>query len=104
MTRFLSHTDEQAHALHGIYVFPQLSTVTYLVDGGAPTIVLERRPDSFDGSISPLPIEAGALCRPKTGRHLVFDGRALHAAPAALTLGDAPAQRVCSRRKTQSGG
>jgi hypothetical protein len=76
--------DEQAHTLHGMYVFPQLATVTYLSEGGAPTVVLDKRPDSFSGAIAEGPVAAAAACAPRVGRHLVFDGRALHAAPRAL--------------------
>ena len=76
--------DEQAHTLHGMYVFPQLATVTYLSEGGAPTVVLDKRPDSFTGAIVDGSVENAAACAPRVGRHLVFDGRALHAAPRAL--------------------
>ena len=76
--------DEQAHTLHGMYVFPQLATVTYLSQGGAPTVVLDKRPDSFTGAIVDGSVENAAACAPRVGRHLVFDGRALHAAPRAL--------------------
>ena len=67
-----------------MYVFPQLATVTYLSQGGAPTVVLDKRPDSFSGAIIEGPVDAAAACAPRVGRHLVFDGRALHAAPRAL--------------------
>ncbi len=86
--------DERAHALHGFYVFPQLSTVTYLSDGGAPTVVLDRRPDSFSGDISSEPISEGAACFPERGRHLVFDGRKLHAAPLELARAPTSDRRV----------
>ena len=54
--------DEQAHTLHGMYVFPQLATVTYLSEGGAPTVVLEKRPDTFSGVIDEGPVGAAAAC------------------------------------------
>lgn len=76
--------DEAAHACHGMYVFPALSTVTYLTDGGAPTVILRRTPDPFSGDVSPAPIDGAEACWPASGRHLAFDGRLLHAAPAAL--------------------
>lgn len=78
--------DEQAHTMHGMYVFPQLATVTYLTEGGALTLVLEKRPDSFTGAIELGSVAAAAACHPRVGRHLVFDGRALHAAPQALAV------------------
>ena len=86
--------DERAHALHGFYVFPQLSTVTYLTDGGAPTVVLDRRPDSFTGAISDEPIGEGAACYPARGNHLCFDGRKLHGAPLDLRRSPAAERRV----------
>ena len=85
--------DEQAHTLHGMYVFPQLATVTYLSEGGAPTVVLDKRPDSFTGAIAEGPVDAAAACRPHVGRHLVFDGRGLHAAPLALAISGASNKR-----------
>ena len=56
--------DEQAHTLHGMYVFPQLATVTYLSRGGAPTVVLDKRPDSFTGAIVDGSVENAAACAP----------------------------------------
>ena len=67
--------DEQAHTLHGMYVFPQLATVTYLSEGGAPTVVLDKRPDSFRALLSMVLLKMRRRA-PRVGRHLVFDGRA----------------------------
>ena len=93
--------DEQAHTLHGMYVFPQLATVTYLSEGGAPTVVLDRRPDSFSGAIVEGSVENAAACAPRVGRHLVFDGRCLHAAPRALAscIGRSLSEPIVQSRK-----
>lgn len=71
-------------------MFPQVSTVTYLTEGGAPTVVLDRVPDSFSGAVSSEPIDEAAACFPEVGRHLAFDGRKLHAAPKALSASKGP--------------
>ena len=67
-----------------ILVHPHLSTVTYLTDIGGPTVVL--------GCISPMeshalrgvvgPVDEAFLSRPAQGKHISFDGRMLHGAPA----------------------
>ena len=78
----------------------QVSTVTYLTGGGAPTAVLDRRAE-FDGGVSSDPISAGALCYPKVGRHLSFDGRLLHAAPTELA---APETQTAGTGEGTGGG
>ena len=72
-------TDEVAVERHNVNVHPHLSTVTYLSDSGAPTLVLAcrnaRRP-SLTSAYGP--IHEGALSWPKLWKHLVFDGQFLH--------------------------
>ena len=72
-------TDEVAVERHDVNVHPHLSTVTYLSDSGAPTLVLacrnSRRP-SLTSAYGP--IYEGALSWPKLWKHLVFDGQFLH--------------------------
>ena len=76
--------DERAHGEMGIVVNPLLSTVTYLSDVGAPTIVLPHvRVDGSGGyELGPLP--TALLVPPLVGRHCRFDGRHLHGAPACF--------------------
>ena len=70
----------------GVNVHPHISTVTYMTGAGAPTLVLQQRcpveydavPEAF-GSIS-----EGWLSYPLPGKHMSFDGRFLHGAPASL--------------------
>lgn len=79
--------DEDLRLLCGgsMYIHPHLSTVTYLTDIGAPTMVLSKRVDSMTGeNIVEECDTSGFIAWPKTGKHLSFDGRYLHAAPSDL--------------------
>jgi hypothetical protein len=95
--------DEAVAECFGLGYFPHLSTVTYLSGAGiemdlpgpgnraqpqAPTIVLSRvhAENHNDGKA----VEV-LISHPRRGKHLVFDGRLLHGAPAALELREAPA-------------
>lgn len=85
--------DEDFRLLTGgsMYIHPHLSTVTYLTDLGAPTMVLSKRVDPMsgayvtdvddNGNVSNID---GLVSFPKQGKHLSFDGRYLHAAPSDL--------------------
>ena len=61
---------------------PHLSTVTYLTDGGAPTVVVHgvRAPEQYRVADVYGAVSAATLSFPRTGKHLVFDGRLLHGA------------------------
>ena len=86
------HFDKDEHALerYGVVVHPLLATVTYLSDGtaGAPTVVLPYLGLSHDlqgyarSPEAPEPTPSAVIVPPKVGRHLRFDGRWLHGAPA----------------------
>ena len=96
--------DEEFRLLTGgsMYIHPHLSTVTYLTDFGAPTMVLSKRVDplsgsyitdvSDDGNVSNV---EGFVSFPKQGKHLSFDGRYLHAAPSDLLM-DGLFKQQCS--------
>jgi hypothetical protein len=87
--------DERAHASLGLFVQPLLSTVTYLTDAGAPTIVLPGVRPTAEGGYGAAPALHAEVVPPRTGRHLRFDGRWLHGAPAALNAGgEAPYERI----------
>mmetsp|Transcript_1484 Transcript_1484/g.2261 ORF Transcript_1484/g.2261 Transcript_1484/m.2261 type:complete len:344 (+) Transcript_1484:1-1032(+) len=79
-----------------LYVHPHLSTVTYLTNIGAPTLVCHRRVHPLTGkhwldhntttntgnnTTTDDVDDEGYLCWPRLGKHLSFDGRYLHAAP-----------------------
>jgi hypothetical protein len=78
--------DESLVDAYGVNVHPALSTVTYLRDSGAPTMVADKTApvmyediEAFRGAIP-----HAVLSHPETGKHLSFDGRMLHGAPREL--------------------
>lgn len=74
--------DEALRDAAGVFVHPHLSTVTYLTDGGAPTIVFD---DSIpDEALIDREMKNSFISWPRRGKHLVFDGRFLHGAPSDL--------------------
>jgi len=74
-------TDEVAVERHNVNLHPHLSTVTYLTDCGAPTLIVDRRnplkPELLKGSAYGT-IHEGMLSYPQLGKHIVFDGQLLH--------------------------
>ena len=68
-----------------LFVHPRVATVTYLTSSGSPTVVLDRRSPQ-QGNMEALngDIQRGWLFHPTRGRHLAFDGRLLHGAPATF--------------------
>ena len=77
--------DEDLRILAGgnLYVHPHISTVTYLSCIGAPTVIMEDfRVDNVTGDwVVPEQQPQAVVSWPRTGKHLSFDGRFLHAAP-----------------------
>ena len=88
--------DEVLQAQFQVMCTPQISTVTYLTDHGAPTVVLDKVSDA-DGSVEPGPVQTGFVSYPRVGKHLSFDGRLLHAAPAELSAPSSPVASSCRR-------
>lgn len=81
--------DEDLRLMCGgtMYIHPHLSTVTYLTDLGAPTVVLSKRVDPMTGLYrqeESSEMVEGLVSWPRKGKHLSFDGRYLHAAPSDL--------------------
>ena len=77
--------DEDAFSRFHLLVHPALSTVTYLSDSGAPTLVFPAaRLDGTTGAYPAGELRSAVFVPPATGRHLCFDGRLLHGAPARL--------------------
>ncbi|KAL7553325.1 hypothetical protein ACHAWF_016620 [Thalassiosira exigua] len=76
--------DEVLAEEFGLGSFPALSTVLNLTGGddNVPTVVF---PHTYDDD-EERPIEWMLLSRPVAGKHLVFDGRLLHGAPAHEAL------------------
>ena len=78
--------DESLVDDYGVNVHPAISTVTYVTNAGAPTLVCEKTApvmyedaDGFRGVV-----RKAVLSHPETGKHLSFDGRMLHGAPREL--------------------
>jgi hypothetical protein len=87
------HFDKDEHAFqnYGLVIHPLLSTVTYLSNDGAPTVILPslglsaaaggNYHSAAESSTAP---QEAVFVPPRVGRHVRFDGRWLHGAPAAL--------------------
>ncbi|CAL1154128.1 unnamed protein product [Cladocopium goreaui] len=80
---------------HGVNVHPHLSTVTYLTECGAPTLILQCRNSLRPSETAQVygSLAGGTLSWPKLWKHLAFDGQLLHGTvPKALAkrLGDLP--------------
>ena len=76
----------------GLMLHPRIATITYLSNVGAPTLVLNRR-SSHPSKVEELggEIRRGWLSGPRLGKHVAFDGRLLHGAPATFFPGLDPA-------------
>lgn len=81
----------------GMNVHPQISTVTYLQDAGAPTVILEKRSSPEYGKIDPSVANTLHVSWPKRFKHVSFDGRLLHAAPASLAAANPAASKKYTR-------
>ena len=95
--------DYSVEANSGINVFPHVATVTYLTDLGAPTVVIEKSGpmqcgDSLEGSSQRCWISC-----PAPGKHMSFDGRFLHAAPAELAERMADSSSKGKKRQREGG-
>jgi hypothetical protein len=102
--------DEAYASEHMTMRFPEVSTVTYLTDVGAPTIVLNQT--TPDGNLEvPLLPQEGILVHPQRNKHLVFRGNLNHGVSGELSrwapggemhaqLSDASRQPGEMRRRT----
>ena len=82
--------DEALAEVFGLGLFPTLSTVTYLTTSASlafnPTLVLDHTYVQGEGDM----IDNMLVSMPTLGKHLVFDGRLLHGAPAHEALRSQP--------------
>ena len=80
--------------------FPTLSTVTYLTSmpNASPTIVFPHTYDKDEGEV----IDEMLVSYPRRGKHLVFDGRLLHGAPAHHALRQFTADAVSKKDTEES--
>jgi hypothetical protein len=74
--------DEALRDVGGLFVHPHISTVTYLTDNGAPTMVYEG--SMPDEGLMDRGMSGAFISWPRRGKHLCFDGRLLHGAPSDL--------------------
>jgi len=74
--------DENLAEKFGLGYFPILSTVTYLTEQAYPTLVFPHRHDEPEDE----QMESMIVSHPRRGKHLVFDGRLLHGAPACQAM------------------
>ena len=81
----------------GVHVHPHLSTVTYLADVGAPTLVLDARPPASSAPSAVAEahgaVESGGISWPRLAKHIVFDGSLLHGAVPPAGRGAQPGER-----------
>ena len=87
------HFDKDEKAARGAgrpWRHPKVATVTYLTDGGAPTVVFEScrggpRKAAADGRAAAGPAQA-FVSYPRAWKHLVFSGKLLHGVPQELNF------------------
>lgn len=75
--------DEELAEKYGVGVFPFISTVTYLTANASynhPTVIFDATAADDIGT----PITDCFISIPKPGKHVAFDGKLLHGAPAEL--------------------
>lgn len=78
---------------------PRVATVTYLSNVGAPTLVLNKHsPPPSDPERTSLggDISQAWLSGPQYGKHIAFDGRLLHGAPALFFPGSSTTELAAS--------
>lgn len=67
----------------GVCVHPHIATVTALSESGNhPTVVVEGAPSVFADENSVITVPRAHVAYPSTGKHISFDGRWAHGAPA----------------------
>ena len=64
--------------------FPEVSTVTYLTDVGAPTLILNQTTPDGNAEVPPTPT-GGLLVHPAPNKHLVFRGNLHHGVTGELS-------------------
>ena len=83
----------------GILLHPHLATVTYLTEGGGPTLVLERASPLMADESACGPVRRAEAAFPQVGRHICFDGRMLHGAPSDIAAPIVPGGPRSSKRR-----
>eukprot|EP00928_Gymnodinium_smaydae_P054308 TRINITY_DN3810_c0_g1_i3.p1 TRINITY_DN3810_c0_g1~~TRINITY_DN3810_c0_g1_i3.p1 ORF type:complete len:404 (+),score=87.72 TRINITY_DN3810_c0_g1_i3:36-1247(+) len=90
----------------GQLLHPHLATVTYLNEGAAPTVILEilDAGDEKNAEERPDNVVRAHLSRPAVGKHIAFDGRWLHGAPADLAAALAPESGAAAGGEAKTSG
>lgn len=68
----------------GQHIYPDFGTVTYLSDNGGPTVVMNKIGGDDDTHDITGDIDEFIASKPMFGKHLLFGGNLLHAAPSSL--------------------
>jgi hypothetical protein len=87
---------------HGVSIFPHLATVTYLGEvEAAPTLILQKvAPPMYHEDVSGPCGDKALLSWPEHGKHIVFDGRFLHAAvPEMIHLKNGASKEASNTNK-----
>ena len=85
--------DEAYASNHMTMSYPILSTITYLTDSGAPTLIVNQT--SLDGNVEVPEIpEHGVLSFPKQGRHVIFRGDLNHGVAKTVSLDSVNDERI----------
>lgn len=77
--------DEALASLKMTMQFPEVSTVTYLTDIGAPTLIFNQTSKDGNEEVPIIP-SRGFLSYPKKNRHLLFRGNLQHGVPGKLAI------------------
>jgi hypothetical protein len=88
-----------------ILLHPRVATVTYLSNVGAPTIVLDKHsPPPCDPEKKSLngDVQRAWLSGPQFGKHIAFDGRLLHGAPALFFPGSTTSHAINNGEEERS--
>ena len=99
--------DEGTFTATGELIPPWLSTITYLADAGAPTLILPARPDSAGEvrCVAPSDEPLGAFVSyPVRGKHVSFDGRLLHGCPHSLSRRSPSIADATPEAEVEAGG
>jgi hypothetical protein len=93
----------------GLMLHPRVATITYLSNVGAPTLILDKRsPPPNDVMELGGEITRGWLSGPRIGKHVAFDGRLLHGAPATffpgVALGDVVVEAPPAKKQKSNDG
>ena len=85
----------------GVCVHPHIATVTSLSDGGMnPTVIVEGAAPVLADDVSTITVPKTDIAFPKAGKHISFDGRFAHGAPALAPDGRADGTRDEPKRVT----